>query len=269
MLQSVPGSVDEGTPGYEQLQALSQSMAGDVVQLNYQIGMHARRDMPFAPDQREAFDMALLRMHAFAPAGDVVTTASAPAAAAPVAAKPVAAKPAAAKPANTESPANPEAAKLAVRGAVEAGGASRVVPATPAPKANSSLLKLTPEDWPEIVKELDVSGMPRQLANNCLLESITDSSMTLQLEENAEHLNTARFASRLESAVNDWSGQSRKLAIQITATKLEATPARLDEAAQAAELEAARDSIDRDPLVQSLVQQVDGQIDAASIEPKS
>ena len=111
--------------------------------------------------------------------------------------------------------------------------------------------------------------MPRQLANNCLLESITDSSITLQLEENAEHLNTARFASRLESAVNDWSGQSRKLVIQITATKLDATPARLDEAAQAAELEAARDSIDRDPLVQSLVQQVDGQIDAASIEPKS
>ena len=271
MLQSVPGSVDEATPGYEQLQALSQSMAGDVVQLNYQIGMHARRDMPFAPDQREAFDMALLRMHAFAPAGsgDVVSASSVPAASAPVASKPVAAKPAAATPANPESPANPEAAKLAVRGAVEAGGASRVTPATPAPKANSSLLKLTPEDWPEIVKELDVSGMPRQLANNCLLESITDSSITLQLEENAEHLNTARFASRLESAVNDWSGQSRKLVIQITATKLDATPARLDAAAQAAELEAARDSIDRDPLVQSLVQQVDGQIDAASIEPKS
>ena len=270
MLQSVPGSVDDATPGYEQVHALSQSMAADVVQLNYQIGMHARRDMPFAPDQREAFDMALLRMHAFAPAGDVVSTgtvssASAPTASAPLAAKPVAAKPVAAKPAR---PADP--AKLAVRGNVDAGGASRVVPATPAPKAGSSLLKLTPENWPEIVKELDISGMPRQLANNCLLVSATDSLITFQLEENAEHLNTARFAARLESAVNDWSGQSpRKLAIQVTAATLDATPARLDEAAQAAEFEAARVSIDQDPLVQSLVQQVDGQIDATSIEPKS
>ena len=256
MLQTVPGSVDDTTPGYEQLQSLSQSMAADTVQLNYQIGMHARRDMPFAPDQREAFDMALLRMHAFVPAGDVVADSPAPLAAKSVATKTDAATPAA-------------PTKLAVRGDVEAGGASRVVPATPAPKAGSSLLKLTPEDWPEIVKELDVSGMPRQLANNCLLVSASDSLLTLQLEETAEHLNTSRFAARLETAVNDWSGTSRKLDIQMTAATLEATPARLDEAAQAAELEAARESIDQDPLVQSLVQQVDGQVDAASIEPKS
>ena len=256
MLQTVPGSVDDTTPGYEQLQSLSQSMAADTVQLNYQIGMHARRDMPFAPDQREAFDMALLRMHAFVPAGDVVADSPAPLAAKSVATKTDAATPAA-------------PTKLAVRGDVEAGGASRVVPATPAPKAGSSLLKLTPEDWPEIVKELDVSGMPRQLANNCLLVSASDSLLTLQLEETAEHLNTSRFAARLETAVNDWSGTSRKLDIQMTAAKLDATPARLDEAAQAAELEAARESIDQDPLVQSLVQQVDGQVDAASIEPKS
>ena len=32
-----------------------------------EIGLHARRDLPFAPDPREAFDMALLRMRSFAP----------------------------------------------------------------------------------------------------------------------------------------------------------------------------------------------------------
>jgi len=161
-----------------------------------------------------------------------------------------------------------ETAKLAVRGDVNAGGDTRVVPATPAPKAGSSLLSLTAENWPEIVKELDISGMPRQLANNCLFVSATDSQCSLQLQENAAHLNTERFASRLQTAVNEWSGKTLKLLIQTTQAELE-TPARLEEAAQAAELEAARVAIDEDPLVQNLLQQVDGKLDAASIEPVS
>jgi len=79
LLQRVPDAVEDTTPGYEQLVALSESIAEDVVQLNYQIGMHARRDMAFAPDQREAFDMALLRMHAFAPQGsELVASGNAP-----------------------------------------------------------------------------------------------------------------------------------------------------------------------------------------------
>ena len=67
MLRTVPGSVPDSAPGYDRLTALASSLDPDVVQLFYQIGLHARRDMPYAPDTREAFDMALLRMQAFRP----------------------------------------------------------------------------------------------------------------------------------------------------------------------------------------------------------
>ena len=67
MLRTVPGSVPDSTPGYDRLSALASQLDPDVVQLFYQIGLHARRDMPYAPDTREAFDMALLRMQAFRP----------------------------------------------------------------------------------------------------------------------------------------------------------------------------------------------------------
>jgi len=254
LLQSVPDSIDDNTPGFEQLQALSQSMAADAVQLYYQIGTHARRDMPFAPDPREAFDMALLRMHAFAPQGSVAPTpASAPAPAAKKTPESTSGGIEAARAALQDSDKSEAKVKLPIRGDVNAGGESRVVPATPLPKASNSKLSLNAEDWPALVHELDISGMPRQLANNCLLVSATDAQVTVQLEENAEHLNTDRFSSRLETALSDWS----------------ATPARLDEAAQAAQLEAARVAIDQDPVVQSLIQQVDGKVDTASIEPLS
>ncbi len=86
MIQSVPESVDESLSGGDRLTELASQISAEQVQLYYQIGQHARRDMPYASDQREAFDMALLRMIAFAPQSNdlssqitnVVPSASAP-----------------------------------------------------------------------------------------------------------------------------------------------------------------------------------------------
>jgi len=67
MVQSVPGSIDESVAGGDRISELSTKISAEQIQLYYQIGQHARRDMPYSSDQREAFDMALLRMIAFAP----------------------------------------------------------------------------------------------------------------------------------------------------------------------------------------------------------
>lgn len=76
LLQMVPESVNQDVPSFEALTTLAKNMQADEVQLYYQIGLHARRDMPFAPDAREAFDMALLRMLAFAPQVGAESTAT-------------------------------------------------------------------------------------------------------------------------------------------------------------------------------------------------
>jgi len=66
------------TDNSDELSALCASLSAEETQLYYQIGQHARRDMPFSSDQREAFDMALLRMIAFAPQSDIPIAASTP-----------------------------------------------------------------------------------------------------------------------------------------------------------------------------------------------
>ena len=48
MLGTVPDSVDENAPGFERLTAMATSIDHDAVQLFYQIGLHARRDMPYS-----------------------------------------------------------------------------------------------------------------------------------------------------------------------------------------------------------------------------
>ncbi len=339
MLQSVPGSVDEKSPGIERLTSLSKSLAADEVQLFYQIGTHARRDLPFAPDPREAFDMALLRMNAFKPQGDTLihvapSTAASNATAAPSAG----AAPAAAMNSGSES----AAPSLAVRGEVSAGGASRAAmlaaalgePAAPAPAPAPALapalapapkqapapapVPATPQapppsqtspapaapaapaapvapvapvvpvvpvaspaaaarsaidktaiqasDWHQIVSELDISGMPRQLASHTQWVSLTNNHLRLQLESSSEHLNTARFSERVNAALNDWMGQDIRLEISLVDGDL-STPARVDSQIKADEMTAAHLSINEDPVVKQLIDRVDAAVDPSSIQP--
>ena len=67
--QVLPGAIDNALGDAEQLQHHAASMAGENVQLFYQMALLARRDLPLAPDPRGGFEMALLRMLAFKPQG--------------------------------------------------------------------------------------------------------------------------------------------------------------------------------------------------------
>ncbi|MFT5047736.1 MAG: DNA polymerase-3 subunit gamma/tau [Porticoccaceae bacterium] len=326
MIQSVPGSVTDKSPGYDRLSSLANTIAPDEVQLFYQIGMHARRDMPFAPDPREAFDMALLRMSAFKPQGAFGGNGSGLAA---VSGQSSASPPAqtSATPGNTASAApSPNTAarqntqnspeknpppSLAVRGEVSAGGSLRaaalaaagitpapvpvapaaVAPAArpasapvPAPAANPipastpaatqaapglpaiDKANIRPTDWHQIVAELDISGMPRQLASQTELVAFANNRVQLRLGSSSEHLNTQRFFERVNAALNDWLGQEVRLDIALIDGKLR-TPANIDEEYAENEMAAARLSIGEDPVVRQLIDRVDAAVDESSIKP--
>ncbi|MCD9457868.1 DNA polymerase III subunit gamma/tau [Marinibactrum halimedae] len=67
--QVVPDALDNHTGDREQVLSLASIMACEDVQLFYQIGLNGRRDLPMASDPRSGFEMTLLRMLAFKPAG--------------------------------------------------------------------------------------------------------------------------------------------------------------------------------------------------------
>ncbi|MGQ7846290.1 DNA polymerase III subunit gamma/tau [Granulosicoccus sp. 3-233] len=357
LLQTVPGSVPEESPGYERLSELARSLAGDEVQLYYQIGTHARRDMPFAPDPREAFDMALLRMNTFRPQGipqqlttdqpgpggstdatdqpdsssggsasgavsgaagsTPVSSAAAPSlpvrgavsaggdlraaalAAARGEAPPEVAKPAGSAQAASLAPAESAPAAAQVVAAHQAPPTPAVAtqaesvraPASQAPAPQASVAQtpetavqmsgtqgsvtvttidrnnIKPEDWPLIVAELDVSGMPRQLASNCVLAALQADHFQLRLEAASEHLNTPRFTERVQAALEQWLGRPVRVSVELSTAEL-LTPSRLDEKQREDDMAAARMSIDQDPLVRQLIDRVDGSVDEASIAPQ-
>lgn len=61
------GKADEETE--VELKGLAEQLAPEDVQLYYQITISSRRDLPWAPDSRAAFEMAVMRMLAFQPEG--------------------------------------------------------------------------------------------------------------------------------------------------------------------------------------------------------
>ncbi len=348
MLQNLPAETStQSEQENDRLSHLAKTIAADEIQLFYQIGMHARRDMPFAPDPREAFDMALLRMNSFRPQANLPTgggnsqlaaTGKSQQAQASGTVQPTATT---TQPVNTaEAPTGDvasDAPSLAVRGEVSAGGSLRAaalaaalgepaaekkmkrpaetpsnspsapikpqaasahseppvqaapeVPAsapisekaspqldTPAPKAEVAVpvsvvdkTAFTAADWPQIVEELDISGMPKQLATNMEMSSFDGKQLQMKLESSSEHLNTSRFAERVSSAFGEWVGETVRLNITVIDAEL-VTPARLAAKAQEEEMAAARKSIDQDPVVQQLIDRVDASVDPASIQPVS
>jgi DNA polymerase-3 subunit gamma/tau len=66
LAQAAPETVEPGGNLSGRLAALAKALAPEDVQLFYQIVIHGRQDLPFAPDDFAGFTMALLRMLAFA-----------------------------------------------------------------------------------------------------------------------------------------------------------------------------------------------------------
>jgi DNA polymerase-3 subunit gamma/tau len=66
LAQAAPDALDAGGALSERLAGLAKSLDPEDVQLFYQIAIHGRQDLPFAPDDFAGFTMALLRMLAFA-----------------------------------------------------------------------------------------------------------------------------------------------------------------------------------------------------------
>ncbi|MCS4503712.1 DNA polymerase III subunit tau [wastewater metagenome] len=68
VIQLAPDALGSEAPEDERLHRLAERLSPEDVQLFYQIALHGRRDLPWAPEARTGFEMAMLRMLAFRPA---------------------------------------------------------------------------------------------------------------------------------------------------------------------------------------------------------
>jgi DNA polymerase-3 subunit gamma/tau len=245
--QAVPEAISDEAGDAEMVTGLAQRLSPEDVQLYYQIGLTGQRDLPLAPDPRSGFEMVLLRMLAFRPAD---------------AAKPAGGnekkKPPLATP-RSETTKEPAAPKPESAEAIVAGGAKREPAAA---RAVAGDLK----DWHSVVSALDLGGIARQLANNCLLHEWDGAQLVLKLDPAHKHLKVDSSEQRLRRALEGHLGCAIKLDIRIEQPTAE-TPAERQARARSERQKEAESAIAQDELVQAMEEQFSASVVPGSVRP--
>ncbi len=223
------GVVDETLPEAEQIHHWAQQLAPEQVQLLYQLGLHARRDLPHAPDGRSGLEMALLRMQLFQ-LDDEETARPAPAAPRPTATDAAAKSPPVAA-AEEEPPA-------AISGLE--------------PPDNA-------EQWQALVKVLPLSGPARQLARFSQLRERADDHWYLELPVDHDYLMGEAHQSRLQETLQQALARPVHLHVRLAENSSSET---VEAAADSGPV-----PVEEHPVVKAVQEKLGGQVLPETIEP--
>jgi DNA polymerase-3 subunit gamma/tau len=221
----------------ELLERLARALSPEDVQLFYQTAIIGRRDLGLAPEPRVGFEMTLLRMIAFRPAGES-SAARAPAA-------PPGGRAAASTAAGDSAP-----------GAHSPAGAS---PADAVSAADSG-------PWATIVSALELSGAARQLASHCVFVGRQGAVVRLGVDARNQPVRTPAQEEKLAQALSRYYGEPVRLEFQVGGALAE-TPALLARRVSEQELAAARRAFEADPGVQGLRERFGATVLPDSVRP--
>ena len=268
LAQQVPSSLADDEPERERLRSLADAIPAEDLQLYYQIGLNARRDLSYAPDPATGFEMAVLRMHAFRPAESPPRPDSggqAPgggpgsgASAGQASAGQPAGAPGSSAPPGMEPPPAPEgeADGAAPAGSRRAAGGE----AHPAPPCggDEGAAPVPPEqaEWQAVVRRLD--GALRMLAAHCEWAGREGQRVTLRLDEAHAYLDSGDRRARLEAALGEALGEAVELRIEVGATQQ--TPAMAERAEAERRRAEAEQAFAEDSALQSLCEAFDGRL---------
>ena len=249
LLQLVPAAAGEDDAA---LLGIAGRLRAEDVQLWYQMAVAGRRDLAIAPTPRVGFEMTLLRMLAFVPAGADVgapTRSATPAPApkpVPVRAEPVAAPPA----------PRPRAEALPPQKLPE-------ILTTPANVENRSP---TTDDWDALIRRAELGGPLGQFARQTTLVAIEGSLVRLALKPAHEHLAAGALVAQLEQKLGSALGGKIKIRFERDNGGAE-SPAEQKMRTETTRRQAAEDSLRSDPFVQSLEQTFGARVIPNSVRP--
>ncbi len=243
--QLAPGALPPDAPDRDALQTLAERFDPEGLQLAYQILIQGRKDLPLAPDPYSGFLVTLLRLLTFSPAKGL---------GAPPPETPVKKASSAERPGSRSTPSLQEPSP--------APRAAQV--ATPAPDAAGG--RGVPASWEGLLRQLDIGGMARELAQNCLLDSLVEGAVNLRLAQDKSHLLLKASQDKLREALQTRLGRPVSLHIQVGDVAGD-TPAIKASKARKAKLAQATEALAQDSFVNAAVQLLDATLIQSSIKP--
>ncbi len=234
--QFAPAAADDSRGDAARIAGFAAALEPETVQLWYQIALIGRRDLPHAPEPRGGIEMILLRMLAFMPVGSEAVappTATAPAV----------------KTAPREQPSRPAPAVKA--------------PPSAAPVATAAAGE---DGWAALIEAMNLQGMVREFAANCLLVERGDTLIRLRLDRSHAHLHGKAIEDRLRQALRGHLGDGVTLEVAVGDTEV-ATPAERRRRQEQDRLDAALAALEEDAEVRALKDTFNARIVPGSVQP--
>ena len=244
VLQVVGSTGENAEDGISEPTELAAAISPADVQLFYQTAILGRRDLHLAPDPRSGAEMTLLRMLAFRPAESGSAAPST----------------------GRQTSVSKNSANLATSAAsATSASAAAAAEASPAkPEAPASAEWQEP-DWSQLLPELGLNGAARLLAGNCAYLGRSGDTISLALDSSFDAMLTRPRQATLEEALSRHFGEKLKVEISIGGDVPE-TPHQEETRLADEGLEAARQSLEKDPNVQALKNMFGADIKADSVE---
>ena len=272
--QLAPDAVPEDWEDRETIEALTGVFPPEETQLIYQIALNGRRDLPLSPDPRSGFEMVLLRMLAFKPAGssssgsfppktkqvnktaEVRKALNAPKAAPPVETIREPSRVSESTPPPWPKPREPEPQE------------SKPKETEPQPKSQPQVDDKTNDavdDWHAVVQRLNLNGLVRELANNADWVGREGGTITLSIRPEHAHLIGAGER-RLAEALGEHFDRPVRIRFRQGEVRGE-TVAQRSTRVQSERMEAARRDFENDPNVRAMMETFGATIIPGSIQP--
>ena len=251
IIQILPADSNNPIKDNQVLVNFANAMNKEDAQLYYQIGMMGRKDLYLAPDIKSGFEMVMIRMLAFRPMSnnETITTTQA--------LKPVSKT-------NTQE-SKPETSVVAE--IADDNKVTQVKEVTDTDELSNENHTSSDNAWKNIIDEMALVGLVKELAGNCVLKSHSTEKVELALAPAQEHLLNDNQRKRLEQAIKTRFGDGVKLSIVIEDSRDE-TPAETNIRLEKEKLKAAEASLNNDPAVKSLMDTFNASIDQDSIQPQ-
>jgi DNA polymerase-3 subunit gamma/tau len=228
--QTLPDAIDDTFGDRDAVIGLAGELAPEDVQLYYQIGLLGRRDLSLAPDGRGGFEMVMLRMLAFRPGNEGQDRAVE----------------------TRVSTRSPPAGEQAENAGKEA--------AAPVSKSLS--------EWRDMIEELGISGLVREMALNCALQEVTEKSVVLTMEKMHAHLLNKSRTDQLEAALGRYYGHSIRLKVLKDMQSSCESPARQKAREEDERMQQAIAAIEADTNIKAMQDTFGATISYESIRPR-
>jgi len=249
------------------IESLASTVTAEEVQLFYQIGLVGQRDLKLAPSIRSGLEMVLLRMLAFRPtsASDAKSTSNSVSNQSTSSSSVKALQ-------NSPMKTVETAQNIALNIKNETGIAEQAeIKEIAAPEYNEvpqqKMAVTIDSPWHDIVSALEIGGMDKQVAEQCILVQMNNNLIELALAPaNAPFFNKDR-ETRIQQALQNLLAVDISLNIKMESVEGESPSAR-GERINKEDIASAESIIEDDADVKSLLDAFGGHIEPDSIQPR-